>query len=267
MAILSEAYAHADFKTRVQVTHDFLVEILAYAAAHADEIRRLEREADRATTLEGAGALPRPDLAVQYTMVARDTEPVVLEVMQATGDTTPRGRRRLAPTGQYRTVRIPVRDRFADSVSRPMPAGYFLPPGAGDVARLLRLHGIRVERLTADWADTVEVVAIDQLTWQPREFQGHHLLAVAGHYLRVLRTVPAGTLFVPTAQPLGRLAFALLEPEGWGVARWGMLDRLLGSEFGTYSGLIYGSSGVREFPVSRALRAPLVPTRVYRSCE
>ena len=267
MAILSEAYAHADFKTRVQVTHDFLVEILAYAAAHTDEIRRLEREADRATTLEGAGALPRPDLAVQYTMVARDTEPVVLEVMQATGDTTPRGRPRLAPTGQYRTVSIPVRDRFVDSVSRPMPAGYFLPPGAVDVARLLRLHGIRVERLAADWADTVEVLAVDQLTWQPREFQGHHLLAVAGHYLRVLRTVPAGTLFVPTAQPLGRLAFALLEPEGWGVARWGMLDRLLGSEFGTYSGLIYGSSGVREFPVSRALRAPLVPTRVYRSGE
>ena len=86
MAILSEAYSHADFKTRVQVTHDFLVEILAYAAAHADEIRRIERDADRRTALEGAGAgagaLPRPDLAVQYAMVSRDTEPVVLEVLQ-----------------------------------------------------------------------------------------------------------------------------------------------------------------------------------------
>ncbi|HTT68113.1 MAG TPA: M14 family metallopeptidase [Gemmatimonadales bacterium] len=264
MAILSEAYSHADFRTRVRVTHDLLVAILEYAAAHADEMRRLEREADRATTLEGAGALPRPDLAVQYTMVARDTEPVVLEVLQATGDTTPRGRPRLAPTGQYRTVRIPVRDRFVDSVSRPLPAGYFLPPGAGEVPRLLRLHGIRVERLAADWADTVETLAIDQLTWQPGEFQGHHLLAVTGHYRRAARTVPAGTLFVPTAQPLGRLVFALLEPEGWGVARWGLLDRLLASEFGTYSGLVYGSSGVREFPVWRAVRAPLVPTRVVR---
>jgi hypothetical protein len=43
MAILSEAYSHAAFKTRVQVTHDFLAEILAWAAAHADEIRRIER--------------------------------------------------------------------------------------------------------------------------------------------------------------------------------------------------------------------------------
>ena len=264
MAILSEAYSHADFATRVRVTHDLLVETLSYAAAHADEIRRLEREADRQTTLEGAGALPRPDLAVQYRMIARDTEAVTLEVLRPTGDTTPRGRPRLAPTGQYRTVRIAVRDRFADSVSRPLPAGYFVPPSAGDVLRLLRLHGVRVERLAADWTDTVETVAIDQLTWQPREFQGHHLLAVGAHYVRAARTVPAGTLFVTTAQPLGRLVFALLEPEGWGLARWGMLDRLLGSEFGTYSGLVYGSSGVREFPVLRATRTPMVPMRVIR---
>ena len=263
MAILSEAYSHADFKTRVQVTHDFLVEILAYAASHADEIRRIEREADRQTTLEVAGSAPRPNLAVQYTMVSRGTEPVVLEVMQPTGDTTARGRRRLAPTGQYRTVRIPVKDRFVDSVSRPLPAGYFVPAGSGGVPELLRLHGIEVRRLAADWTDTVETVGISQLTWQPREFQGHHLLAVAGTYARTVHTVPAGSYFVSTAQPLGRLVFALLEPEGWGLARWGMLDRLLGTEFGTYSGLIYGSGGVREFPVWRAVRAPLVPMRVF----
>jgi murein tripeptide amidase MpaA len=71
MAILSEAYSHADFRTRVQVTHDFLVEVLAYAATHAEEIRRVVREADRQTTLEGttagagAGVAARPDLAVQ----------------------------------------------------------------------------------------------------------------------------------------------------------------------------------------------------------
>jgi len=267
MAILSEAYAHADFKTRVQVSHDFLVEILAYAAAHADEIRRLEREADRQTTLEGAGAVPRPDLAVQYSMVSRGTEPVVLEVMQQSPDTTPRGRHRLAPTGQYRTVRIPVRDRFVDSVSRPLPAGYFVPAGAGDVPRVLRLHGIEVERLEADWTDTVETLGITQLAWQPREFQGHHLLAVTGTTSRVVHTVPAGTWFVPTAQPLGRLVFALLEPEGWGLARWGMLDRLLGSEFGTYSGLVYGSSRVQEFPIWRAVRAPLAPMRVVQGAS
>jgi hypothetical protein len=261
MAILSEAYSHADFKTRVQVTHDFLVEILAYAAAHAEEIRRIEREADRQTTLEGAGLAPRPDLAVQYKLASRGVEPVVLAVMRTSGDTTRRGRPRLVPTGEYRTVRLPVNVLFADSVTRPLPAGYFLPAAAGEVVALLRLHGVQVQRLEAAWTDTVEAVQAGQLAWPPREFQGHHLLAVTATYARALRTLPAGTYFVSTAQPLGRLAFALLEPEGWGLARWGLFDRLLGSEFGSYSGLVYGSGNVREFPVSRAIRAPRAPLR------
>ncbi len=262
MAILSEAYAHADFRTRIRVTHDFLVEILEYAAAHAADIRRIERDADRRVAEQGLGVLPRPELAVEYRMVARDTEPVVLEEMRATGDTTPRGRRVPAPTGRFHTVDLPVRDRFVDSLSRPLPAGYFVPAGAGGVPELLALHGIQVERLRADWTDTVEVLDVAALAWQPREFQGHHLLAVSGGWARVVRTAPAGSYFVSTAQPLGRLVFALLEPEGWGLARWGLLDRLLGSEFGTYSGLVYGSSRVRDFPVWKALRAPRVPMRV-----
>jgi hypothetical protein len=261
MAVLSEAYSHADFRTRVQVTHDFLVEILSYAAAHADEIRRIEREADRQTTLEGSGAVPRPDLAFEYRTASRGVEPIVLEVMRATGDSSARGRPRLEPTGEYRTVRLPANVLFTDSVSRPLPAGYFLPEGAADVAALLRLHGVRVERLSASWTDTVETVAATQLAWSPREFQGHSLLHVTASYVRVLRTLPAGSYFVTTAQPLGRLVFALLEPEGWGLMRWGAFDRLLGSEFGTYSGLVYGSGNVRELPVSRAVRAPRIPMR------
>ncbi len=261
MSILSEAYSHADFATRVRVTHDFLAEILNYAAAHADEIRRIERDADRQTTLEGAGAAARPQLAVQYKLASRGVEPIVLEVMRATGDTSARGRPRAEPTGEFRTVRIPANVLFTDSVSRPLPAGYFFPAGASNVAALLRLHGVQVQRLEAPWTDTVETVDASQLTWSPREFQGHSLLQVTASYAPVLRALPAGTFFVTTAQPLGRLVFALLEPEGWGLVRWGIFDRLLGSEFGTYSGLVYGSGSIRELPVSRALRAPRVPMR------
>src|SRR5437879_6280513 len=177
MAILSEAYSHADFKTRVQVTHDFVVEILNYAAQHVDDIRRLERDADRVTTLEGAGAAARPSLAVAYKLAARGVEPVLLEVMKAGTDSV-RGRPRPVPTGEIRAFRVPVDDRFVDSLTRPLAAGYFLPGAAGETAKLLRLHGGQVDRLAADWTDTVETLTAAQLKWAPREFQGHHLLEV-----------------------------------------------------------------------------------------
>ncbi len=229
MAILSEAYSHADFRTWVEVTHAFVVEILNYAAARADEIRRLTREADRQTALEGAGQAARPELAVAYQLAGRGTEPVLLEV-----------------GGEIRTLNMAVNDRFVPSKTRPLPAGYFIPAGETGVAALLRLHGVQVRRLAASWSDTVEVLTGTQLTWAPRPFQGHNLLEVTGTYARAVRTVPAGTHFVSTAQPLGRLVFALLEPEGPGLARWNAFDRLLAGN---------------EFPVWRAIRPPRPPSR------
>ncbi|HET7250648.1 MAG TPA: M14 family metallopeptidase [Gemmatimonadales bacterium] len=259
VAILSEAYSHADFKTRVQVTHDFVAEVLDYAALHADDIRRIERDADRQTTLEGAGQAPRPSLAVAYKLASRGVEPVSLEVMKPSSDTGKNAPP--LPTGTLRTWQLPVNDHFVDSATRALPAGYILPAASSDVVQLLRRHGIAVQRLEAASTDTVETLEASDLTWSPREFQGHHLLAVTAATVRSLRTAPAGAYFVATAQPLGRLVFALLEPEGYGLARWGMFDRLLGSEFGSYSGLVYGSVPAREFPVWRALRAPRVGMR------
>jgi hypothetical protein len=261
MAILSEAYSHADFRTRVRVTHDFVAEVLSYAALHADDIRRLEREADRQTTLEGAGLAPRPNLAVAYRLASRGVEPIVLEVLKPNPDSGA-ARPAFLATGELRTYQIPVNDRFGDSLAVPLPAGYYLPAAEGAVAALLRLHGIQVERLQTAATDSVETMKSAELKWAPQEFQGHHLLGVTGAWTRAARTVPAGTYFVSAAQPLGRLVFALLEPEGYGLARWGVFDRLLGSEAGALSGLVYGSGAGGEFPIWRATRAPRAPARL-----
>ena len=172
------------------------------------------------------------------------------------------GKPRLLGTGTLKTHQLPVNDGFADSVTRPLPAGYFIPASESGIVSLLRLHGIQVIQLSTNWTDSVQVLGPVQAKWAEREFQGHHQLAVSGTWTTSRRTIPAGTYFVSTAQPLGRLVFSLLEPEGWGLSRWGLFDRLLGSEFGTYSGLVYGSGAVAEFPVARAIRAPRVAGRV-----
>src|SRR5438270_369066 len=83
-------------------------------------------------------------------------------------------------TQQVRTYPLPVKDRFVDSLTRPLPAGYFLPAADSDVAALLRLHGIQVQRLAREWTDTVEVLTGTELKPATREFQGHHLLEVTG---------------------------------------------------------------------------------------
>ncbi|MEJ2185838.1 MAG: M14 family metallopeptidase [Gemmatimonadota bacterium] len=263
IAILSEAYAHADFRTRVKVTHDFVLEVLEYAAAHADEIRQVEAQADRETALEGAGAASRPDLAVAYQPVSRGVEPVVLREVKAVAPPagSPRRRPRYEPTGKLDTVKLPIMDRFAATATETLPGGYFLPRAEGGIAKRLRLHGIQVQRLKAQWTGTAQVFRIDSLSWQANEFQGHHLLSVAGHYENADVTLPAGSYYVSTAQPLGRLVFELLEPEGYGLPRWNFFDRRLGSEAGGFGGTPYGSSARRTFPLWRVDRDPDVAMR------
>ncbi len=265
IAILSEAYSHADFRTRIEVTHDFVVEVLDYVAAHADAIRRLETEADRVTTMEGAGEVARPDLAVEFEPASRGVEPVVLRHMRATGDTTRSGRLRLEPTDRMDTVRLPIRDRFIATRTEKLPGGYFLPPAEGGIAALLRLHGIEVRRLKSEWSGAGQVLRIDSVSWAQNEFQGHHLLSVRGAWDSTGVTLPVGSYYVSTAQPLGRLVFALLEPEGYGLPRWNFFDRLLGSEEGALSGLVYGSRALPTFPMWRVAADPAVSMSVVRS--
>jgi hypothetical protein len=69
----------------------------------------------------------------------------------------------------------------------------------------------------------------------------HRERTLWGAYQPVTTTVPAGTLVVPADQPLGRLAFTLLEPRSDdGFVNWNVLDQAL--------------EGAASYPILRTLR-------------
>jgi hypothetical protein len=164
--------------------------------------------------------------------------PVIAEDLVRVADSTlltepgvPRGLRR---TGHFRTLALPVYTRFAAMLTRPLPWAYALA-GDGGALDLLRAHGVRVERLTADWNAAVESFTIDSVARAARPFQGHYELTLVGRWATdPARALPAGTYVVPTAQSLGVLAARLLEPESDdGLATWNLFDADLrrGGEF------------------------------------
>ena len=242
-AVLSEAYSHDPFERRVRATYAFVAELLSLVAERGARLVELSRDGDAlvgsaegcsALAVRGAAGPFRRCLLVPLRSTlgpARDTEPVVVEDLVRTGDSTltepgvPRGLRR---TARFRTLQLPVFTRFAPELGRPLPAAYALPGDSGAVT-LLRLHGVRVERLTADWRADVETFVIDSVARAPRPFQGHHEVTLVGHWRAdPARTLSAGTYLVPTAQPLGVLAARLLEPESDdGLTTWNAFDAAL----------------------------------------
>jgi hypothetical protein len=131
-------------------------------------------------------------------------------------------------SGEYRTIRMPVFDRFVAARREAMPSAYLLPARFGDLAMLLRRQGIEVARLTEPWAGSAEEFTVDTIELQPL-FEGHRTVLAEGRWGGPKPVAAsAGWFVVPTGQPLGTLAAYLLEPASEdGLVTWNLLDREL----------------------------------------
>ena len=226
VSILSEAYSHDPFERRVQSTYFFVRELLSLVAERGAHIREIASAADSAFA-RGAFDVPIP-IRSRLTTAPR-TLPVTFEVMAHTGDSSltqpgvPRGFRR---TGVMKTQPMPVYDRFEPVLTRTIPRAWLIPESDTLAITLLREHGIRIERPEAGMAPArISRFVIDSLHTQPREFQGHHEMELAGRWRDSTATFPAGMLLVRGDQPQAVTALYMLDPESDdGLVTWNVFD-------------------------------------------
>jgi Zinc carboxypeptidase len=218
LAVLSEGYSNAEFRTRIIATYNFVREILSLVAAEPVAI----------ASAIAASSRQQPDSVVVRSALGPPTVlPVIAEITQPAGDgNTGFAKRR--STGIYRSIRMPVFDRFVGIRREALLAAYLLPPRLGELVTLLRRQGITVERLREPWEGPAERFAVDSLTVGPL-FEGHRTVSLEGRWAgsRPL-TAGSGWYLVRTDQRLGVLAAYLLEPASEdGVVTWNFLDREL----------------------------------------
>lgn len=225
--ILSEVYAYLPYEDRVLATLHFVEENVQYAYRHASLIRTACAVADsisvQGDTLALLARHVRSDERVELAL--GEVEPVMNPF-----------------TGEHMLRRLPTRrmvkmytyGTFAATVTERAPAFYLAPPPNGDVRALLDAHGIQYTTITSDTTRRVERFRIDSVHVAPETYEGRRLHTLHGAYESTEASLPAGTLVIPVDQPLGRLAFYLLEPRSDdGLATWGRFDRSL-SEAASY---------------------------------
>jgi hypothetical protein len=218
--ILSEAYAYLTFRERIEATRRFVEEVLDFAHAHAGPIRRAVEAADRASVVGQPLALRARHqrsgpVEILMGAVAEERNPYSGAVMM----------RRLEVR---RPERMPEYGTFRPTETERAPRAYLVPAGLGDVVERLEAHGVRLRRLERETRLRVEEFVIDSTRVAEQPFQGHRERTVWGRYTQGERTIPAGTWVVPVEQPLGRLAFTLLEPRSDdGFLNWNLLDAAL----------------------------------------
>jgi hypothetical protein len=229
IGILSEAYSHDSLARRIASTYAFVNEILSLVAEKGQAIRSLSARADSQPLAWGRSPDSLQMVAVRSELIATPPKlDVVKEDLVKTGDSAltqpgvPRGERR---SGVFRTIRMPVYDRFTSTLDRLPPAAYVIAPQDTAAVSLLRRHGIRVDRSDSAWSARGETFTIDSIISAPRLFQGHHEVWLKGTWQRALQAIPARSFIVSTAQPLGSLIVYLLEPESEdGLTTWNVFD-------------------------------------------
>jgi hypothetical protein len=219
LGVLSEGYSNADFKTRILATYNFVQEVLMLAGEQRETIKSLVMASNR----------HRPDsVAVRSVLGPGISQDVIAEITHEGGEGAG-GFARRQRTGVYRTIRMPVFDRFVAARKERVPAGYLLPPRFSDLVESLRRQGILVNTLQEPGQVPVETFAVDSLTVNPL-FEGHRTVQLEGRWSdrEADTVVTVGWYLVPTDQPLGVLAAYLLEPASEdGLVTWNFLDREL----------------------------------------
>jgi len=231
IAVLSEAFAYASFKDRILATSRFIEENMNFVQANADKIRKVVEEADA-----------RPIVGTKLGLRSQLARGPEVEILM--GATTQEKHPKDGHTMELRTSdRKPERmveyGTFEATESERVPSTYYIPANLTKAIEHLRAHGVRMTTLTKPVKVMVEEFQITGNTVAARTFEGHTERTLQGQWVAAERDLPAGTVQVDVRQPLGRLAFYLIEPRSDdGLVDWNILDEALGE-------------GVKVFPIVR----------------
>jgi hypothetical protein len=221
-ALLIETHVYKPYRTRVEATYAVLASSLERVNRTASRLRSAVRRADE--TQAGLGQRG----AMVPLAFGLDSGGVIKEFLGYRSF-----QQKSAISGSMRTVysdepvvvRLPFYGgiRVTDSVAA--PKAYLVPPEWSFVPEILRLHGIRMQRLRAPATVEVGSYRFRNPRWKERPYEGRHGLTVTVEPVRERRTYGAGTVVIPADQPAMRVAVQLLEPRSAdSFLAWGFFD-------------------------------------------
>ena len=229
ISILSEAFSHDPFSTRVSSTYAFVRELLGTVGADPTILARVT--ATRRALTSGVAAR---GVVLDTRITTRPfSDSVLVEDLVADPDSlgaepgVPLGIKR---TGRIRPQWMPVHDRFEATRETVVPAGGWLVEARDTaVVSLLERHGVKVGvRMPINRTLDVERFQLDSVDRGARAFQGHREVKVLGKWVRMRMLPSADFRWVPGTQRQVLVAAQLLEPQSNdGATTWNLFDERL----------------------------------------
>lgn len=222
--VLVETHSWKDYATRVQITRNSIRALCELAAVEGRDWLARAQAADAA-----ASRLGGERVALDYQNGAHTT---LIDFRGYAYTRTPSAISGALATRyddqQPAIWRVPLKDVVEPRLIERAPnGGYLVPAAYADwLATQLELHGIAYRRLSEARAElALETFRASRHTLSAKTYEGRTKLELEGVWQAEIRELPAGSLFVPIAQPGARLLMSLLEPMSPdSYAAWGYFN-------------------------------------------
>jgi hypothetical protein len=223
-ALLVETHSWKDYATRVRVTHNIIVALSEMMAREGAQWRTAQHEADaRAAKLGGQDVVLDFENGPHVTTVDFKGYAYTREPSAVSGSLVTH-----YDNKKPEVWHLPFKDVVVPKTHVQAPTGGYIVPAADAawMSEKLTLHGVRFERLAKSRAAArLETFRATKVTYSKIPFEGHTTMAFEGRWQPEDRDIPAGSLFVPVAQPNARVLVALLEPQAPdSFAAWGFFN-------------------------------------------
>ena len=223
-ALLVETHSWKDYATRVRVTHNVIVALSEMMAGEGAQWRTAQLEADaRAAKLGGQDVALDFENGPHVTTVDFKGYAYTREPSAISGSLVTH-----YDNKKPEIWHLPFKDVVVPKTHVRAPTGGYIIPAADAawMSEKLTLHGVRFERIAKPRVTAhLETFRATKVTYSKVPFEGHTTMAFEGQWQPEDRDIPAGSLFVPVAQPNARVLVALLEPQAPdSFAAWGFFN-------------------------------------------
>jgi predicted deacylase len=244
-SLLVETHSLKTAKTRAWANYDIMRHSIDTILLDPEGLRRAVREADRQMA-ERAGNRQSPPVYLAG-KVSDKSHPLVyhaLKTEQYKSEIT--GANVTRYTGQPDDLDTRIHDQIDTTMEGQMPLGYLVPAAWKQVADVLALHGVEMERTGKALEQEFETYRFTGTKFAGSAVEGHVAVDFEPHLVKERVFIPAGSYWVPLKQRRSRLIFSLLEPQAPdSMARWGLLNSVF-----------EGRGGVGEYlsePIARRM--------------
>jgi len=222
-SLLVETHSLKSLKVRTWAHYDIMKHTLDLMSADPAGLKQATRAADAELKslkpgtrifLEGTPAGPGEDTIMRQ-----------LETSRYTGSAAGGTILKYEPKALDRPVKVVV--ALAPKVEPTAPLGYLIPRGYAALAEVLKAHHVQYEVLAKPVTEEFETYRFDNVSFPPQPFESRFMPNFSTRLVKEKRTLPAGSLWVPTAQRSARVLMQLLEPEGPdSFVKWGFLNAI-----------------------------------------